>query len=357
MSSTIFSQENSSTVQTRRTPTRNDDIENNTQREKNHRSLSGKFRNLFRKSSASPNRHSTNERISSPQPTTTTTTTTTRQQSTSPEPFRTSTESPLLRAPLVDWSFGKKKTRSPSETKPKKSRKSKKKSLPSIEATAPVHTVEFETSTNGHTFVPRTPEPAHGGAMGRTQSSSSYETATRGFRDYTIIDNSKPSQQVITSNVDVITPPLYTSDLRRSPILDHQNIHYGNIDYSRHYDTSVPSSGNRTISNLEIIPGPAPQRQVNSTLQNLVNNTPTLPQTAVYPSSGTFTTNSNQWKVESTTSLDDSTDFRQDPSPAKLMYQNYIHPRYHLIIEQVKQNLNQLIHICIRMKPIIHHRL
>jgi hypothetical protein len=188
MSSVTFSEPNSSPIQTRRAPTKNEDKEKNSQR----RSLSGKFRNLFRKNSSSPNRSVNNEaRLPPPVPS--------RQRSASPEPIRTSTEAPHLRAPIVHWPFGKKKTKltapASEKTKPKQSQKSKKTSAPPMEISSPIYEQEHQTSIRGQNFVPRTPELTHG-VVGRTQSSSSYETTTKGFRDYLIIDKTKLSEQV-----------------------------------------------------------------------------------------------------------------------------------------------------------------
>jgi hypothetical protein len=192
MSSTVFSQQNSSTVQTRRTPTRNDDTENNPQPSANRRSLSSKFRSLFQKNS-SPDRTTNNDRLPSPPPP--------RQTSASPEIIRASTEAPHLRAPLISWPLGKKKTTTTTtdnKKKPKNIRKMKQKSQPpppTIEISSPVYVEDHQTSIRGQNFVPRTPELSHG-VTGRTQSSTSYETETKGFRDYVVIDHPKGSQQV-----------------------------------------------------------------------------------------------------------------------------------------------------------------
>ncbi|CAF1194372.1 unnamed protein product [Adineta ricciae] len=355
----MFSEQNSTTIQTRRTPNRNDETANvsNSQQQKNHRSLSGKFRNLFRKGSTSPNPNTRIERVPSPPPLATT-----RQRSPSPETLRTSTDSPLLRAPIVEWPFGKKKTRSPSEpsikTKSKNSRKSKKKSIPTTEPTAPVRIDEYEPSIYNHqTYVPRTPEFTYSGT-GRVQSTSSYETTTKGFRDYTTIENSKTSPQVITTNIDATTPPRsYLSESRRSPILDPSGTHYANIEYSRRYDTSVPSTANRTITNLEIIPGPPQQRQVNSTIQNLTNSTPTLPQIAVYPSSGTFTTDPNQWRLTSTTSFDNNERYSASPTSVEIDAPKLHAPAITLGSKTSKTDSNETYHSTSNLnkfdKPII----
>ncbi|CAF0787520.1 unnamed protein product [Adineta steineri] len=310
MSATVFTDRNSTATQTRRTPTRNEDIGTNSQRNTNHRSLSGKFRNLFRKNSASPNRTISNDNFLPPRTPLTPPPPLprSRQRSPSPEPLRASTEAPHLRAPIVEWPFGKKKPKAPSDTisstkKPKNSRKSKKNAIPMVEISNPVYVPENQTSIRGHNFVQRTPELVHGGT-GRTLSSSSYETPTKGFRDFTIIDTSRSSQQVDLPNVDVVTQP-YISDYRHSPSPNHQRLPYTNFEYSNHHhDTSIPT---RTISDINIIPTPPQHRKIDSALHSLAENTPILPQTSsTLPSSLTFTTNPNQWKGTSSSSLNNS---------------------------------------------------
>jgi hypothetical protein len=184
MSSSVYSQQNPSPIQTRRAPIKNNDIENNSQRQNNARSLSSKFRNLFRKSSSSPNQSTYNDRLPPPAPL--------RQRSPSPGSVRISTEAPHIRAPIFNWPFGKKTT---TTTKTKGKRKTKKPSAPFMEISSPTYQQEYQTSIRGQNFVPRTPEHTHVG-IGRTQSSSSYDTTTKGFRDYMIIDNTKSSQKV-----------------------------------------------------------------------------------------------------------------------------------------------------------------
>jgi hypothetical protein len=183
MSSAVFTKKTPSPVVTRRPPVVNDDDTGaNSQRTTNRRSLSAKFRSLFRKNSSSPNRSTSNDGRVSP--------TSSRRRSPSPEPLRSSMEAPHLRAPTVMWPFGKKKT------KTKESKKNKQKTKQTIEISSPMYEPEqHQTSIHGQNFVPKTPELAHGG-IGRTQSSSDYEATTKGFRDYMIIDHTKPSQQV-----------------------------------------------------------------------------------------------------------------------------------------------------------------
>lgn len=102
---------------------------------------------------------------------------------------------------------------------------------------------------------------------------------------------------------DRISPPPYASDARRSPIVDYPNYHYTTVDYSQGRDTSTPPPS-RTIASLEIIPGPAPQHRVNTSIQSLVENTPTLPPLPSPPVRRT--TSPHQWKGASITSLDSS---------------------------------------------------
>jgi hypothetical protein len=162
MSSSIYDKKNSSPVQTRRSQIINDDSQNN------RRSLSSKFRDLFRKNSSSPNRTIHNNGQRSPP--------VSRQRSQSPSLVRPSNEAPHLRAPTVRWPFGKKKN--------------KKRSGPSsLDISNPIHEEQHQTSIRGLNFIPKTPELAHGGTV-RSHSSSTFEAGTKGFRDYTVIDHS-----------------------------------------------------------------------------------------------------------------------------------------------------------------------
>ena len=185
MSQTVLTKQNPSPVTTRRSPLKNSESENTS---RNRRSISGKFRSLFRKNSASPTRSNTNVGR--------TPTASTRQRSPSPEPAHSPTEAPHLRAPVVNWPFGKKKTKLSGTTSEKMTKKDKKKSTPTMEISTPVYDQEYQTSIRGQNFVPRTPELNHG-STGRTQSiSSSTNYETKGFRDYMVIDNKKSTEQV-----------------------------------------------------------------------------------------------------------------------------------------------------------------
>ena len=170
--STTYDQQTYSPAQTRRTRATNDDDGHS-----NHRSFSNTIRNLFRKSSSSPTRTNNNNNNAYASPVLS------RQRSQSPGVIRASNEAPHLRAPTVRWPFGKKKT--------------KKRSVPPSNISRPIYEEEQQTSIRGQNFIPRTPELAHGGTV-RSQSSASYDAATKGFRDYTIIDQ---SQQVKNSHL------------------------------------------------------------------------------------------------------------------------------------------------------------
>ena len=195
MSATIYAEQIPSSVQTRRAPIRNDEVED----PPNRRSLSGKFRNFFRKNSSSPTRSTAYSEGRSPR-------NSTRGRSRSPSPIRAAIEAPHLRAPVINWPFGKKKQKSTGTTsdkpKRKENRRSRKSLPPSIEISHPIYEPQqpqqHQTSIRGQNFVPRTPELTHGSAAagGRIQSSSGYDTPTKGFRDYTVIDNTKSYQQV-----------------------------------------------------------------------------------------------------------------------------------------------------------------
>ena len=115
-----------------------------------------------------------------------------------------SAEAPHLRAPIVSWPFGKKKSKAPEQTitptdnkkKTKASRKNKNKAASSLEISSPIYNPDHQTSIYGANFIPRTPETTQGSA-GRMNSLSSYETkATKGFRDYMFRDQTRSSYPV-----------------------------------------------------------------------------------------------------------------------------------------------------------------
>ncbi|CAF2133235.1 unnamed protein product [Rotaria magnacalcarata] len=289
MSSTIFSQQNPSPVQTRRTQTRNE----NAHKTNDRRSLSGKFRNLFRKNSASPTRTITNpEHLN---PAASASPAIAYQRSTSPETISASTEAPHLRAPSVNWPFGKKKAKSPTrknestngktKTKTKDSKKNKKVTITPLEISGPLHhqqqQQEYQTLIHDQNFVLKTPEFPHG-SIGRANSSPPYETTTKGFRDFMVIDHSNTSQQEMTSRADAITPLPYTSNHNYSPSMNHHRLPDTNIEYSYHQDTSSPP-----ISDTEIFLTPKQRRKLNDTpsltaTQMLIENTPTRPVTSKF---------------------------------------------------------------------------
>jgi hypothetical protein len=220
MSSTLYAQQNPSPVVTSRSQMTIEDIGNSSQRTSNRRSLSGKIRSLFRRDSPSPNRTiKSDRRPPPPPPPQSTTTTTVRQVSVSPASSRPSSEAPHLRAPIVHWPFGKKKTKlsattstpTTSKKKIKVSRKKNQAPTPPLEISSPIYQQETQTSIQGQYFTPRTPELVHD-STGRLQSTSSYEALTpsyevstkKGFRDYVVIDQSQQSQHVRLSFIESI---------------------------------------------------------------------------------------------------------------------------------------------------------
>ena len=108
------------------------------------RSLSERFRNLFRRDPSSKNRARSNDkRRGSPTRTTT----------------NTISESPQLRTPKVNWSLGKKKT--PTKTN---STKITTQPLPPFEISAPIINTSvnnYRTDIQGEHFVPRSPQTTY----------------------------------------------------------------------------------------------------------------------------------------------------------------------------------------------------
>lgn len=295
MSSTVFTSEDSSSVQTRRLPMRTAELENNSQPTHNRRSLSGKFRNLFRKSSSSPSRSMTNSEV--------------RQTSPSPTGTRTAVEAPHLRAPLIKWPFGKKKTASTDPTpKDKPKRRNKRNNVPPLEISSPIYQQDQQSSIHGQNFVPRTPEATHN-SIGRTQSPISYENSTKGFRDYMIIDQ---TQQVYPSNSDIVTPPPYTMDRSRSPSLNQQTLTEMNMDRSYHHDTTT------AISDIEIIPKPRQhyygEPSTLTSTQTLMETNPLFHSTIAQPMT-TSTSSLNHTELRSTTSSSMDVDIPKYKAP------------------------------------------
>ena len=221
MSSSIFDKQTATPPSTRRAPTVNNDADG--QRTAGRRSLSGKFRSLFRRNSQSPKRAASNVQELSPPP---------------PPVVRTrspsvgSSETPQLRAPTIAWPFGKKakstpKTPSPppsTKNKTKVSRKSKKKPAPVVEPPAP--------------------------AFERLPSFPSYElTPTKGFRDYMVIDQSKPFSSSTVNEV--------------------------NVDHSP--SSSVGRTGLPTISQINLIVKPQEEPSSLTASQLLAGKAPLLP--------------------------------------------------------------------------------
>ncbi|CAF1129970.1 unnamed protein product [Rotaria sp. Silwood1] len=305
MSSTIFDQQNSSPVVARRPPISNEDIGNSSQRSVNRRSLSDRLRNLFRKDSSSPNRSASNDRRVP--------TSSVRQTSSSPEPNRSSTGTPGLRAPAVYWPFGKKKaklsttpsTPKTSKKKTKDNRKTKQSTVPPIEISSPIYVQDNRTSRYSQNFDSRTPEYVHDNNEG-LQPSTNYDTLTRqGYRDYMLIDETRQSQQTIVPDVDVFIHPTYTNNRSPSPSMNRQRLPNINIEYRYQNDNSMPAV---TIpyADVEVISTPQRKRKVGdapslNTTQMVVDKPPIFPQTSSRPPSNT-NTNPVQWRNTSSSS-------------------------------------------------------
>lgn len=280
MSSTMFNTQDPSPVVTRRSPTVIEDSANGSQRSANRRSLSGKLRNLFRKNSTSPTRTSDYGR--SLPPPTTAISSSIRQSSASPVSVRSTSEAPQLRAPTINWSFGKKKNKPPKTPTTPKSNKKKSKdkqknipaSAPPMEISPPIYQQGNQSSIQGEVFVPRTPEPIYNNAQ-RIYSTSptAYNdpSTARGFRDYAIVDQRQSYQQVSDSEVNVFTPPTHTSDRSRSPSMNRQRLTnpYGN-DYYFPHDNSISTVPN-PLADVEVIS--TPQRTRNTADMPLSNAT------------------------------------------------------------------------------------
>lgn len=211
----MFTTQEPSAVVTRRSPTVIQDSTNDSQRSANRRSLSGKLRNLFRKSSSSPTRTVDYDR-SLPVQQSTTTASSIRYSSASPVSVRSASEAPQLRAPTINWPFGKKKNKtSKTESTPKTSKKKSKDKQkttpisappPPMEISLPVYQQGNQSSIQGEVFVPRTPEPVYSNTQRiRLTPSTTYDEpgTARGFRDYTTVDQHQP-YQVIKSNIEIV---------------------------------------------------------------------------------------------------------------------------------------------------------
>jgi len=186
MSTTVLSKSNPSPAVTRRPPVANENTGNASQRTADRRSLSVKLRDLFRKESSTSNTNRGSSPVAA------------RQSSSSPGTGQPATEAPHLRAPIVQWPFGKKKTNTSttSKKKIKDGQKTKKTKVPPTTISSPIYEQENQTSIYGQNFVPRSPVLVHGNTE-RIQSSSSYEVPpTNGYRDYAINDQIQQSRQV-----------------------------------------------------------------------------------------------------------------------------------------------------------------
>ena len=198
MSTSLFHKQTSSPVETRRNPTANTENGTGTLRSTGGRSISSKFRNMFRKNSTSPSRTASTSDLTVTKSTRPPKSSRSRSPKTSPEP-----ESPRLRAPIVVWPFGKKSksastTTPPTATKSKSklSRKNKSKSRPGEEISRPMPIEIMQNSTVSDVRYRRSADFTSGSTE-RLSSSVPYEMPpTRGFRDFTIIDHTGKRTQV-----------------------------------------------------------------------------------------------------------------------------------------------------------------
>ncbi|CAF1182449.1 unnamed protein product [Rotaria sordida] len=349
MSSTIYDQQNSSPVVTRRPPMYYEDTGNRSQRSVNRRSLSDKIRNLFRKDSSSPKRSASNDRR--------TPTTSVRQSSLSPVSNRSSSEGPNLRAPTVYWPFGKKKSKlssttstpTTSRTKTKGCRKTKQPIASPIEISSPIYVQDNRTPVYGQDnrtpiygqdnrtpiygqdnrtsiygqdnrtpvygqdFVPRSPDFMYGSNEG-LQISINYDTPTKNYRDYTGNDDTQRFQQVIVPDADVFIPSTYTTNRSPSPSMNRQRLPNTNIEYRYQNDSSMPSV-TIPLTDIEVIPTPQRKRKVGdippyNNTQVVVEKPPMFPQTSSrspprgYPSN--ISTNPTQWIGTSSSALNNT---------------------------------------------------
>lgn len=195
MSSKIFDNQNATPTAPRRSPTYVEDTSNVPRRTSSRSSISDRLKNVFRRSSPSPNRTASNDRRPM---STISTDPQNRPTTTSGKP---SNDAPQLRAPTISWPFGKKKSKSSSGNPTPKTSKKKAKapqqsnlnSTSTMEISAPV----YSQTNQRETFHPRTPETMRNTSERYAPLAPDYEgSSTRGFRDYVVIDKTQYSQQV-----------------------------------------------------------------------------------------------------------------------------------------------------------------
>lgn len=202
MSTTNYPTQDATPTVTRRPLQVQENTGNASQRSGNRRSLSVKLRDLFRKDSSASNRPANNRR--SP-------TSPARHSSSSPV---AASEAPHLHTPSIPWPFGKKKSKSSTTMNTSKTNKikvkkekGKNKQPTTVTITSPTYEQENQTtSIHGQHFVPRSPKFEQN-TNERMQTSTVYQipttttttTTSKGFRDYTVIDQTRYSQQVRSS--------------------------------------------------------------------------------------------------------------------------------------------------------------
>ena len=198
MSTTNYPTQDATPTVTRRPLQMQENTGSASQRSGNRRSLSVKLRDLFRKDSSASNRPVNNRR--SP-------TSPARHSSSSPVATSDATH---LHAPSIPWPFGKKKSNSSTTVNTSKTNKikvKKEKGKSKQPATVTISSPSYEqenqsTSIYGQHFVPRSPNFEYS-TNERMQTSTMYQpsstTTAKGFRDYTVIDQTRYSQQVRSS--------------------------------------------------------------------------------------------------------------------------------------------------------------
>ncbi|CAF0819671.1 unnamed protein product [Adineta ricciae] len=255
MSTTNYPTQDATPTVTRRPLQMQENTGSASQRSGNRRSLSVKLRDLFRKDSSASNRPPNDQR--SP---------TSPARHSSSSPVATS-EATHFQTPRIPWPFGKKSksstTMNTSKTNKIKVKKEKGKIKQPTTATisSPVYEQENQsTSIYGQHFVPRSPNFEHS-TNERMQTSTMYQPSTtttaKGFRDYTVIDQTRYPQQVMVPDGDVFTPPTYTSDRSRSPSMSRQR----QIDYHYQHERST-SPVSIPLPDIETMPTPSQKRKV-----------------------------------------------------------------------------------------------
>lgn len=206
MSSRIYDSQPSMPSAPPRSPTFVEDTGNQPRRTSSRSSLSDRLRNVFRRGSSSPNRTTSDDRRPVP------TTSTVRQPPTTSISGKPAADAPQLRAPMISWPFGKKKSKSSTTVNTPKASKKKTKtnqqtyqsSMSTMEISTPIYPRDNQPTYQSEIFPPRTPETVRNTSGRLATSSSGYDettsTTTKGFRDYAVYEQSTHSHQVRLSS-------------------------------------------------------------------------------------------------------------------------------------------------------------